>query len=188
MPEEKILWGRICKGDHSALKELFNLHYRPLCSYAIQFTHRMPDAEDLVQGEFTNLWIKRKKLYIHTSVKAYLYKSVYNAFLHKARKDKRKDMFFNALKYEAMSYSPNEDNSAFLQKIEKVKKLVDLLPDQCRETLLLSKREGYKNREIAKELGVSIKTVESQIRIAFKKIREGFDDDNLLLFILLNVK
>ena len=180
MPEEKILWGRIRKGDHSGLKELFDLHYRPLCSYAIQFTRRMPDAEDLVQSEFTNLWIKRKELCIHTSVKAYLYKSVYNSFMCKARKEKQKDAFFDSLKYEAMSNRPNEDNSAFLRKIEKVKKLVNLLPNQCRETLLLSKREGYKNREIAEKLGVSVKTVESQIRIAFKKIREGFDGYNLL--------
>tara|TARA_R110002050_G_scaffold289068_1_gene441468 strand:- start:25074 stop:25664 length:591 start_codon:yes stop_codon:yes gene_type:complete len=182
--EEKILWKRIQKSDNNAVKELFDLHYRPLCSYAFQFTGLMEDAEDIVQNEFIKLWTRRSELRIHTSLKAYLYKSVYNAFLHQTRKVKKQDDFLVALKYEAMSYRVDEDDTVFLEKIERIKGLLDLLPDKCREILLLSKRDGYRNREIADKLGISIKTVESQISIAFKKIRNGFLDKNLLLFIV----
>ena len=77
-----------------------------------------------------------------------------------------------------------QDDSILQKKIEKVKQLVDALPEKCREILLLSKREGYKNKEIAEKLNISIKTVESQMRIAFQKIRDGFEDNELLFFML----
>lgn len=184
MLDDKILWSRIQLGDHNALKVLFDLYYRPLCSYALQFTHNMLDAEDLVQNEFVKLWVRRSELSIHTSVKSYLYKSVYHGYLQKIRKDKKKDKLLDSLKYEALSYLLEEDNSEFIQKTERIKEAVKNLPDRCKEILLLSKKEGYKNREIAEKLGISIKTVESQIRIAFKKIREALEDGNLHLFLL----
>ncbi|WP_282163291.1 RNA polymerase sigma factor [Ulvibacterium marinum] len=184
MLDDKILWSRIQLGDHNALKVLFDLHYKSMCSYALQFTRNMLDAEDLVQNEYVKLWIRRNELNIHTSVKSYLYKSVYHAYLQKNRKDKKNDKLLDSLKYEAMSYLLEEDNSELTLKTEKIREIVNTLPERCKEILLLSKKEGYKNREIAEKLGISIKTVESQIRIAFKKIRDGIGDGNLHLFLL----
>ena len=163
---------------------LFDLYYKPLCFYVMQFTLNMPDAEDIVQTEYMKLWDKRNELKIHTSIKSYLYKSVYNAFMLQLRKEKQRDKFLDSLKHKALAYRWDEDDKEHAQKIERIKKLVGQLPDRCREIVLLSKKEGYKNQEIADKLGISVKTVESQIRIAFKKIREGFGDVNLFLFLL----
>src|SRR5690606_2252097 len=44
----------------------------------------------------------------------------------------------------------------FLERIDKLKGLVEILPERCRKILLLSKGDGYKNREIAKKLGTSL--------------------------------
>lgn len=180
------LWIKIQKNDESALKELFDLHYRSLCAYAVQFTQRMPDAEDLVQGVFVLLWTKRKSLTIKTSIKAYLYKSVYNSYIDKFRKNKKKETLIESLKYEAMSFEyGDEDKDELNKKIKKLKRIVEELPERCKEILILSKWEGYKHREIAEKLGISIKTVEAQLRIAFNKIRSGFEkDDDLFLFLI----
>ena len=181
--EDIELWGRIGRDDDQALKMLFDLYYRPLCSYALQFSQRLPDAEDSVQGVFINLWTKRKELKIGTSLKAYLYKSVFNACMQNLRKDKKIGESLELMKWEMLQEQIEEDDAMFLAKIEQLQRLVDDLPERCREILLLSKKEGYKNREIAQKLDVSIKTVESQIRIAFKKIRKGFKDSMLVLLV-----
>lgn len=184
--DEKTLWARIQQSDDQALKELFDLHYKPLCSYAVQFTKGMPEAEDIVQSVFISLWTKRGELNINTSLKAYLYRSVHNAYMDRFRKNKRKDEFIEALKYDAFTNQIAEEDDYILEeKIEKVKKLVETLPSRCKEILLLSKREGYKHREIAEKLNISVKTVESQLRIAFQKIREGFEEDDKFLFFVL---
>lgn len=185
--DEEGIWARIQQSDSDALKILFDLHYRPLCIYALQFSHGLPDAEDIVQGIFIKLWTKRKDLDIKTSLKAYLYKSVFNACMQNVRRNKNIVDSLDFLKHKILQDQTEDDDSLLLEKIEKVKSLVDTLPKRCKEILLLSKKEGYKNKEIAEKLGVSIKTVESQMRIAFKKIRKGFekDTDEMVLMICL---
>ena len=187
MSEEEI-WECIQHNDNDILKKLFEKHYRPLCVYALQFSNRLPDAEDIVQTIFINLWTKRKKLNINTSLKAYLYKSVYNESMQSIRKTKKLEASVDNLKYEMLQDQIEEDGSFQQDKIDKIKKLIEELPCRCREILLLSKRDGLKNMEIADKLGISIKTVESQMGIAFKKIRKGFENEELILFIYFNTR
>ena len=49
---------------------------------------------------------------------------------------------------------------------------VDALPGKGREIFMLSKVDGLKNREIAEQLGISLKTVEAQMTIAIKRLRK----------------
>ncbi|SDM41870.1 RNA polymerase sigma-70 factor [Kriegella aquimaris] len=183
--DEEGIWARIQQSDSHALKILFDQQYRPLCVYALQFAQCLPDAEDIVQGVFIKLWTKREELDIKTSIKAYLYKSVFNACMQNVRRDKKTEGTLDFIKHKVLQEQTQEDDSELLEKIEKIKILVDSLPDRCKEILLLSKKEGYKNKEIADKLGISIKTVESQMRIAFKKIRKGFgkNNDEIVLMI-----
>jgi RNA polymerase sigma-70 factor (ECF subfamily) len=46
------------------------------------------------------------------------------------------------------------------------------LPKKCKEIFILSKKNGLTNIEIAEYLGISIKTVENQITLAFSKIKK----------------
>ena len=187
MSEEEI-WACIQQNDNHALKILFDLHYRPLCVYALQFSSRLPDAEDIVQTIFIKLWTKRTELNVNTSIKAYLYRSVYNECMLSVRKIKKLEGSVDDLKYEILQDQIEEDLSYQQFKLEKINKLIEELPCRCREILLLSKRDGLKNKEIAKRLGISIKTVESQMGIAFKKIRKGFENEELILFIYFNTR
>ncbi|MBM1106822.1 RNA polymerase sigma-70 factor [Aurantibacter crassamenti] len=183
---EEAIWARVQQNDSHALKMLFDLHYRPLCVYALQFSLRLPDAEDLVQSIFIKLWTQREELKINTSVKSYLYKAVYNASIQNVRKNKRIEHSLVSFKHKVLQEQIIEDDSLLLDKVEKIEmvmSLVDSLPDRCKEILLLSKKEGYKNKEIAEKLDISIKTVESQIRIAFKKIRKGYKNSKQILFV-----
>ncbi|NBS19491.1 MAG: hypothetical protein EBS74_06870 [Flavobacteriia bacterium] len=62
-----------------------------------------------------------------------------------------------------------EDTQDFDKKLLLVKKSIEKLPDKCKEIFVMSKKEGLTNREI------SVKTVETQISIAFSKIRKDLD-------------
>ncbi|MBC8767710.1 RNA polymerase sigma-70 factor [Arenibacter sp. BSSL-BM3] len=187
MSEEEI-WECIQQNDNHALKKLFDLHYRRLCIYALQFSCRLPDAEDMVQTVFIKLWTKRNELSINTSLKAYLYRSVYNECMQSVRKIKNQEKSVDDIKYEMLQSQIEEDMSFEQDKIDKIQSLIAELPARCREILLLSKKEGLKNKEIAEKLGISIKTVESQMGIAFKKIRQGFVNEELILFIYFHTR
>ena len=133
----------------------------------------MDDAEDIVQEVFVKLWEKRHSININSSLKSYLFKAAYNAYIDSVRKEQRSDVFLTELKYHALQFYTEEINGSE-EKMTKIKIIVDKLPQKCKQIFLLSKSGGLKNKEIANSLSISIKTVESQMRIAFQKIRNEF--------------
>ena len=70
------------------------------------------------------------------------------------------------------------------QKLEEViQNALNSLPERCREIFIKSKLEGKKQKEIAEELCISVKTVENQMTIAYKRLKEELKDYlPLLLF------
>ena len=182
---EKVLWELIKQNDNKALQMLFDLHYKSMCYYAIQFVKQMPEAEDIVQSVFIKLWTKRDSITINTSLKSYLYRSVYNNYIDEFRKGKQKEKYLESLKYDTLTeHIAVEDSLELQEKIDKIKILVDTLSPRCKEVLLLSKHEGYKHREIAEKLEISVKTVESLMSTAFKKIRDGFEGNDLFFIFI----
>lgn len=169
----KILWKRIQNDNKQDFNNLFESCYKMLCLYIVQFTKNMDDAEDIVQEVFVKLWIKRHSININSSLKSYLFKAAYNAYIDSARKEQRNNFYLTELKYHALQPQIEEVNG-FEEKVKKVKVIVDHLPQKCKQIFLLSKVEGLKNKEIAMSLSISVKTVESQMRIAFQKIRNEF--------------
>ena len=77
----------------------------------------------------------------------------------------------NILAVEVFRAQPGEPN-------------IDSLPERCREIFLKSKIEGKKQKEIAEEMNISINTVETQMGIAYKKLRNELKD-YFPLFIFL---
>ncbi|MDO9613060.1 MAG: sigma-70 family RNA polymerase sigma factor, partial [Bacteroidota bacterium] len=76
-------------------------------------------------------------------------------------------------KTEPLITSEEEDSYLDTNEFKKIlDAAVDQLAPKCREIFLLSKFEDLSNREIAEKLGISVKTVENQMTIALKKLRE----------------
>ncbi|MFI1771462.1 RNA polymerase sigma factor [Thalassobellus citreus] len=180
---DEFLLKAIKKDDNEAFKELFDKYYQQLVSYTITFTNDLSLAEDIVQQTFIILWEKRADFEINKSIKSYLYTVSHNTYIDYYRKLKRQDSFLDDLKYEALNRQTIEDNDLTEKRIKQLKAIIEELPPRCKEILLLNKTKGLKYSEIAKLLDISNKTVESQMRIAFKKIREGFEKGNILLLL-----
>ena len=170
---DKILWKRIINDDDEAFKDSFNLYYKMICNYMLQFTKDINLAEDLVQEAFIKLWVNRNKIQIKTSVKSYLFKTSYHLWIDRSRKHKKRGYLLEKLKYQAFADQIEDDSSE--EKLKKIDLIIETLPKKGKEIFLLSKKEGLKNREIADFLNISIKTVESQIRIVYQKIRRNFE-------------
>ena len=68
-------------------------------------------------------------------------------------------------------------------KLLTIKKVIDALPEGCRKIFVMSVIEGMSYTDTAKELGVSVNTVKSQVKIAYKKLKIRFR--NLLIICIL---
>lgn len=181
--DDNSLITQIKEGNTLAFKQFFDSHYRPLCYYLINFTNDTHLAEDMAQLVFVNFWNKRETIEIRSSLKSYLYKMAYNQFLTSLRKKKKEESVLEQLKYEALQTISVPTEAELEQKTQRLWRVIEQLPERCQEVVKL-KMEGLKYREIADALGLSIKTVESQMRVAFIKIREDYKED-LLLFLLM---
>jgi RNA polymerase sigma-70 factor (ECF subfamily) len=159
------------RGDEAAFDVIFRRWYEPLCGYASRLTDGdMDEAEDLVQQVFVKLWEQRERLNIAWSLKAYLFKTVHNAALNRLRaaNTRFKYLEVNASQLENANVPPDDTASELNERLQKA---LDLLPPQCRLVFELSRFEELKYREIADQLGISIKTVETQMGKALRILR-----------------
>ena len=182
--EDLILIKAIIKNDKSAFDSLFKKYYDPLLGYIRTFTKDLQIAEDIVQQVFVDLWTERHSIKIEKSVKGFLYTVVYRRYLDHYRNLKRKNSFFDELREKALRDSIVADKESVDNRIKRLKAIIETLPPGCKEVLLLSKMSGLKYKEISKLLNISQKTVETQMRTAYIKIRKGFENDSLFMFFL----
>ena len=173
----------IKQNDDTAFKQLYLRYYPRLLAYLNTLTHDQEQSKEIAQQAFVNLWVQRQKLDNVQSPKNYLYSIARNTYINEFRKNNRRNEFFANLREQALNDCIKDDSEILDQRITRLKHVIETLPLRCKEILKMSKIEGLKYIEIAELLGISLKTVESQMRIAFRKIREGLNDDKLFLFI-----
>ena len=129
-------------------------------------------AKDLVQECFIKLWEQREKAPSILNLKNYLYRSVYNGFIDEKRKKKLHVSIEERHASLLFEYLGESSSEMLDEKAQQLMKVIDSLPPRCKETFLLSKKEGLDHVEIASYMGVSLKTVEAQIMKAYRILRE----------------
>lgn len=161
-------------GDENAYAYLVKTYHKPLFVYVLSLNNDRALAEDIVQTVFLRMWEYRKRLNMDYSIKSFLYKSAYNEFINQYHKSRRTLSTLEKVYAEALDAVVDDGNRELLeQKIALVTRGIESLPPKCKETFLLSKKEGLTNIEIAEYLNISIKTVEGQLTKAYALLREG---------------
>ncbi|WP_111307477.1 RNA polymerase sigma factor [Confluentibacter sediminis] len=180
--EDLDLIQKIKTDDSDAFDVLFKTYYKDLVRYIRSLNNDLALSEDIVQQVFVNLWINRSTITIKNSVRGYLFSASYTTYIDYYRKTRRQLDLLENFKSEIIRDHISENKDLLEHKIKRLRMVIDTLPPICKKVLELNKFEGLKYDEIANELNISKKTVESHMRLAFKKIRQGFKDDTLFLF------
>jgi len=161
----------LCNGNHKAFEDIFIMYFRRVKVFIVGIIKSDADAEELAQDVFIKLWLNREQINVNKSLNAYIYAIARNAT-------------FNYLKHQIVeqsylsNYKQNEDVDTpeeiyFAQEIKLlVEMTVTKMPAQRRRIYILSREKGIANEDIASQLNISKKTVENQLSLAFKEIRE----------------
>ena len=176
--------------DDKLFEQLFKDHYKALHAYAATILKDADLAEEVVQQMFLKFWEKRELLVIATSIKAYLYKCVYNDSLNYLKHENVKKKYQDFTQLTANTLSEFASAKAELNELEiKLREALNELPEQCRTIFQLSRFEELKYREIADQLGLSIKTVENQMGKALRILRLKLVDFLILVILgMLSIK
>ena len=176
------------QSDEQVFELFFKTYYERLCNYANTILDDMDEAEEMVQNAFLTIWEKRAAIEVHTSLKSYLYRAVYNSSLNlvKHRKVQRKHEAF----YRGTVTAEYENTTEQLMGNELhglAQKAIEELPPQCRMVFKLSRFENLSYAEIAAQMNISAKTVENHIIRALKVLRIKLKDYlPLLIWLFIN--
>ncbi|WP_087880044.1 RNA polymerase sigma-70 factor [Dysgonomonas sp. BGC7] len=153
-------------------KEFYDAYFDPLCKYLNFYTKDVQTIEDIVQEVFLRLW-ENKDIIEVSHFKAYVFKSARNKILNYHRDEVNRYKILE--KWFESQLIEKDDEAEKFQIEELIQTLLDAiatLPPQCRDIFLLSKSDNLTYKQIAEKKHISIKTVENQMGIAFKKIRD----------------
>ncbi|WP_431135979.1 RNA polymerase sigma factor [Psychroserpens mesophilus] len=133
-------------------------------------TQDIDKAEDIVQDTFITLWDNCKKVN-YEKVKSYLYTVASNTFLNIVKHEKVVHKYQQSISHQHTNESPE---FIMLEKefMDKLQQTIDSLPDKQKEVFLLNRIEKKKYREIAEQLGISVKAVEKRMHSALLVLRE----------------
>jgi RNA polymerase sigma-70 factor (ECF subfamily) len=163
------------KFNEADLEILFKENFKPLCAYCqYKFGFETDVAKEAVHTGFIKLWENRETISSDLTVKAYLYKIVSNISLDMLKHEKVKEKHaMQVSKNPSLNISGKDFHEVELKQLEfDVNKAVSELPEQMRKIFELSRYEGLKYMEIAAQLNISVKTVETQMSRALLKLRQ----------------
>jgi RNA polymerase sigma-70 factor (ECF subfamily) len=153
-------------------KLLFESHYESLCKMVFHLVKDRDVSEDVVQEVFVQIWLRKEQLTEITNHKAYLSKSVVFKGLDYLRKQKTDRLLKENLKIVHNQVQAPDTSLEQKELKASIDRGLDKMPDQMRTIFHLSRFTPLKNREIAEQLNISIKTVESNLSKALKILTE----------------
>ncbi len=165
--------------DEQAYAQMYIAYMPYLLKFANSIIKNNELAEEVVSDVFIKVWQNRADIGKIDNFKLYLYVSTKNTALNYLSRHFRKDI----ISLEEMSlnipigpYNPEQ----LLITSEAVKKInieIQKLPSRCRLIFKLVKEDRLKYNDIAKLLNISVKTIDSQMAIALKKISSAINFD-----------
>ncbi|CDS98181.1 MULTISPECIES: RNA polymerase sigma-70 factor [Sphingobacterium] len=167
-------------------EQLFRTYYQELHRSAFRYVRDSESAEEIVQQVFLRLWEKEWEQEVHTSIKAYLYRAVYNESMNLLKKEQRK-LTYQSYQLSRQDVVPAVDQSA-KDLDQKLQLALAGLPEKSRIVFELSRFQEMKYKDIADTLDLSIKTVEGHMSKALRHLRiELIDYLTVIVFYIIYI-
>ena len=159
------------KGNPKAYKEVFRILYPRLKGYCSLFVNAPEEVEDIIQECFLSLWENRASIDSSKKIESLLFVMARNRCLNHLKKQQ---LSTQNIRIENIADSDlqhlyqidllnKEEQSLEELMVASFKNAVDKLPSKMKMVFVSCKLEGKKQKDVAKELGISLKMVEKHI-------------------------
>lgn len=171
--EQKLL-NKLRENDSGAFKEIYQLYYKKVLTFAASMLGNENDAEEIAQEVFTAIWQQRQSIQISGSIKSYILGIAHHKCFSFIRERIRGEAF---VKYQMENKTEfefvMEDKIFASELMAKYTNLLEKLPEKRRNIFLLSRQDGLTYRQIAQKLNISEHTVDMNIRQAIQFFKEN---------------
>ena len=136
-----------------------------------------------MQEVFLSLYQRKNELQTTSSIKAYLYTALQNKIYNHYQKELTRRQYEQAAAMHMSSVGNDVSGKYESKELEKkIHEEIQQLPQQCRKVFLMSREEQLPYKEIAKELNISVNTVDQHIQKALRIIRTSIGKAMFMLF------
>lgn len=162
----------------------YDSYYDQLYHFLIFYTQDTTIIEDVLQEVFLKLWENREKIEVEY-IKTYLFHAAKNKVLNHLRDEQNRHYLLENWFNQQVQDKKGKECFDLERFVLQLDKSIQLLPERCREIFLLNRKEKLTYKQIAEKLNISVKTVEAQMGIALKRIRETLTTSTFSILILI---
>lgn len=168
--------------NQKQFESIFNEYWEDLYRSAYLRLKDQAVTEDIVQEVFVDLWQRRERIEIQSSLKAYLLTAVkYRVLKHFNQQAKFRIEGLD----KAEMVTDDGDEMAFEDLYKNIEVAIDKLSPKCRLIFRMSKIEGLSTDEIARQLNLSKQTVHNQLSKSMGLVRAEMKHMAPLLLMIL---
>jgi RNA polymerase sigma-70 factor (family 1) len=187
-PGDFELVERLQKEDVEAFDILYEKYSGKLYAFSLKYLKSTAEAEEIVQTVFLKIWEDHKNLKKESSFKSYLFTITYNDICKQFRKRNYMLKFISdSVAENPLSSFEIEERIGYQSVLERVRQIINKLPEKQKTIFLKSREEGKTTKEIASELNLSPGTVDNYISDSLKFIRNRMLAENVILFLLISM-
>jgi len=159
------------KNQSKAFELIYDHYFADLCLYALRFFNDADEAQDLVQQTIIRLWEQQDKLQKTEYLRTYIFHCVHNACLNKLRDTKMRFMTESEEYLQNLKWEFTDELISKEQCLE-IEEAIANLPKQCRTVLEMNRMQGLSYKEIAEQLNILHRTVDSHLTHATRLLRQ----------------
>jgi RNA polymerase sigma-70 factor (family 1) len=163
-------------GEEKAFELLFKLFYERLLHFSLLYVHTREVAEEVISDVFVKLWNNRRNMAQIANLETYLYVAVKNQSLNCVSTSSGFSAAAGSLPLDRLvdTFDPGKEMEWRELQFD-IEKAVERLPTQCKAVFKLIKEDGFKYKEAAEILNLSVRTVETQLARALQKLSVALD-------------
>ena len=170
--DEKELLRRMQTGDEAAFTALYNQYWKKLFYVAAGKLQNLAEAEEVVQDIFLEIWRRRQDLQAIECLEAYLATCVKYKVINILAKRSQQQRYQQQVSQQPDLLDHSTEQVLQLSELKtRLSNETAKLPEKCRMVFRLSREEGFSQKQIARRLGISEKTVEAHLSKALRTLR-----------------
>ncbi|RIH67076.1 RNA polymerase sigma-70 factor [Mariniphaga sediminis] len=173
--------------DKKSFDDLYFYYYPKLYAFSKTFLKVEDDINDILQEVFIKTWDNRKKIKDVETFNAWIFTITKNSVVTYFREKIRQKDFESRVRKMAVGELVFNDSLEYKDLKERVDQLVEQLPEKRKMIFKLSREKGLSNREIAKKLEISIKTVEDHMLYSLRFLRNNLKDFEVLTLLYISL-
>ena len=165
---------------------IYTSSYKGLVAYATRYVD-IDEAQNIVQDTMLWLWDNKQTIIPGKSINALLLRIVRNKALNNIKHKTVLSRVHKQIESSLREQFENPDLYMSVELTELLEQALQRLPENLRETFILSRIEHLSYKEIAERLGITVKAVDNRLSRTMKILKQELKDYLPLLLFLLSI-